>query len=370
MNEHTIPWWRTDLGKHEIAAIENAVFNHCITQGPITEDLEKCLGEFLGVPYVLLTTSGSIALLMALMACDVKPGDEVIVPACTFMATFQAPLLLGAKVKLVDVEPSDSVMTAEGIKKAITSRTKVIIPVHLNGRCSDVGNIKKLAAHWGLKVVEDSAQALYSRNTVGYLGTQSDIGVFSTGITKLITTVRGGFVITKKRKIFENLKKIRNSGILRRGFFVLKGDIAGFNFKFNDILASVGISQFKNIEKKIIAHKKIYAFYKKELENLTYLRLLEVDVDNGEFPLWVEAISSRRDKIIALLKEKKIQAKPFDPCVCDFLRPGNVKNFKNARRYAGNGLILPCGPDQSLDDLRCTVRALKEIEKKAKVKGS
>jgi dTDP-4-amino-4,6-dideoxygalactose transaminase len=210
MIKYSIPWWKTSLGKEEAQRIEKAVLSRCITQGPLTEKLEKKIAELLDVPYVVLTINGSAALLMALAACDIKPQDEVVVPNFTFIATAQAPLFLGAKIKLVDVEQTRPVIDIKEIRKSITKKTKVIIPVHVNGRSADMNLINKIAAEHNLRVIEDSVQSLCSQNEFGYLGTQSDIGVFSLGITKFITAGMGGFLVTRNKKLFNKLRKIRN----------------------------------------------------------------------------------------------------------------------------------------------------------------
>ena len=243
--EKVISWWKINLGKDEVKNIKGAISNRYVTQGVLTEKLERHLAEILNVPYVVLTTNGSSALLMALIALGIKPGDEVIIPDLTFVATAQAPLLLGAKVRLIDVKPRKPVIDVNKIEEAITSKTKVIIPVHLNGRAADIKNINKIAAKYNLKVIEDCAQAFCSKNSFGYFGTQSDVGVFSLGIAKLITTIQGGFLATRDESLFKRLKKIRNHGLSSYTPDFSDPDILGFNFKFNDVLASVGLSQIK-----------------------------------------------------------------------------------------------------------------------------
>ena len=359
--KHLIPWWKTNLGKSETAKVKEVILNRYITQGVITEKLEKRLAKLLNIPYVVLTTNGSTALLMALVALGIKPGDEVIIPGLTFVATAQAPLLLGAKVKLVDVECKRPLIDVKRIEEAITPKTKVIIPVHLNGRAADVKNIKKIAAKYSLKVVEDAVQALCSQNSYGYLGTQSDIGAFSLGVTKLITAGQGGFVVTKDKNIFKMLKKIRNHGISSHSNPLPKCDTFGFNFKFNDILAGIGLSQIEKVKEKIQAHKNIYNFYKKELQNLDYIKIINVDTTKGELPLWVEAVCARREKVIALLRSKRIQAKPFYPPLNESAYLNNRRVFKYSKIYANYGIVLPSGPDQSREDLRYIVRILKEV---------
>ena len=131
-----ISWWKTGFNNGEAEAIAKAILNKNISQGPIVAEMEKQLGAYLDVPYVVATTSGSMALLMSLWILGVGPGDEVIIPNRTWIATAHAAILLGAKVVLVDVEPSRPIIDANAIEKAITKNTKAIIPVHMCGRCA------------------------------------------------------------------------------------------------------------------------------------------------------------------------------------------------------------------------------------------
>ena len=360
MSNHLIPWWKINFEKDDSKAIKKSLEDRLITQGQLTERLEQRFAELLGVPFVLLSINGSAALLMALMACGIEPGDEVIVPNLTFIATAQAPLLLGAKIKLVGVESERPVLDVKKVEAAITSRTKAIIPVHSNGRAVDMTSINKIAAKYKIKVIEDAAQALFSKNSFGYLGTQSDVGVFSLGVTKLITTIQGGIIVTKNKELFKRLKKIRNHGMSADTAFYSKSDMLGFNFKFNDLFASIGLTQIKKIKEKINTNLSIYNFYKAELEGLEYIKMMDVNVEAGEIPLWGEVLCVQREKLIRLLKKHNIQAKPFSPNLSDVPYLNSKKKFKNSQIFADNGLILPSGSGQSKEDLHKVVRVLKE----------
>ncbi|MDD5560794.1 MAG: DegT/DnrJ/EryC1/StrS family aminotransferase [Candidatus Omnitrophica bacterium] len=363
MKEYMIPWWKTDLGEKETKKIGQSILAGHITQGPVTQKLEGCLAEILDVPYAVLTINGSSALLMSLLACGIKPGDEIIIPNLTFVATALAPRLLGAKIKLVDVEYLRPLIDVEQVKKSITGKTKAIIPVHLNGRAADIRAINKLGRRHGITVIEDAAQALCSRNSSGCLGTQSEMGIFSLAITKLITTVQGGLVVTRSKKLFDKLRAIRDYGITKKDGLLLKQGITGFNFKFNDILASIGLSQIKRVREKIKTIRDNYILYQNGLKGLDYINLIDVRVEEGELPLWVEALCVQRDKLIQLLKRKGILAKPYELPICELLPGAQGKRYKRSELYAGSGLILPSGPDQSKDDLLYVIETLKEIKR-------
>ena len=189
-----IPWWKTTFGEQEIQKVTEAISNGHISQGPITEEFETRLAEALDVPYVVATTSGSVALLMALMAFGIQPDDEVIVPNRTWIATAHAVKMIGAKVVLVDVQPDLPIMEVAQLEQKITPRTKAIIPVHLSGRSADMDAIREIAKAHGLLIIEDAAQALFSKYRGEYCGTQSDAGCFSFSVAKLLPTGQGGAI--------------------------------------------------------------------------------------------------------------------------------------------------------------------------------
>ena len=362
MSSDLIPWWRTDLGDAEIDGVSEAIRGRHINRGPLCEELERRLAETLGVPHVVVTTSGSVALLMSLLACGVGPGDEVIVPAETFIAGAHAALLLGANIRLVDVLPDRPLIDASLIEPVINDRTKVILPVHLNGMACDMAAIRDVAGRHGLKVVEDAAQAFTSRGPDGALGTLADAGAFSMGITKLITTGEGGFIAAADEQTDTKLRKLRNHGALVLADNVF--DEFGLNFRFNDMLAAVGLAQLEKLPEKIAALRRVHDFYRERLAGLHYIRLIDVHVDDGELPLWIQAVCAEREKVIGLLRERGIQAKPLHPCLADSPHLDAAGDFPNAAHFAKHGLVLPSGPDQPQGSLVRTVEVLHDAGKR------
>ena len=356
-----ISWWRTEFGAKELQNITDSISNENISQGLVTEKFENQLADALNVPYAVATTSGSMALLMALMAMGVGPGDEVIVPNRTWIATAHAPLMLGAKVVLTDVKEDVPIIDGEKIEEHITSSTKAIMPVHLGGRAVDMDVIKNIAHKHGLFVIEDACQAFFSKDSQGnYLGTCSDVGCFSLSVAKLISTGQGGFIVTRNKQIYEKLKLIRTHGV---------GDVInvcytemGFNFRFNDILASMGMAQLEIAQKRVKQVKVIYEKYKEALAQLPFLELIPVNVANGETPLYVEVLCKDREKLINYLSLQNIQARPFYPNLnnADYLSA--TGKYPHADKFEKQGLILPCGPDQSLDNVNTVLEVLKKFQ--------
>lgn len=327
----------------------DAISHEHISQGSVTAEFEKKLAEALGVPYVVATTSGSVALLMALMALGIRRDDEVIVPNRTWIATAHAAAMLGARVVLVDVRPEVPLMDISQVRRKITPRTKAIMPVHLGGRMVDMKEITSLAREYGLRVIEDASQALFSRNSEGYVGTQSDAGCFSLSVAKLVATGQGGFIVTRNKDTYERLKLIRTHGVtdvINASYTQL-----GFNFRFTDIQASIGIAQLARAPKRIEHVKAVYARYKAGIAELPFLKLIPFAVAAGEIPLYSEVLCDDRARLVDYLNAQGIQTRPFYPDLdrADYLQ--NEGDFPNSRLFGDKGLFLPCGPEQPLENI-------------------
>lgn len=344
----------------EVERIAWAISNEHISQGPVVQEFESRLSDYLGVPHVVATTSGSMAILMALWAIGVGPGDEVIVPNRTWIATAHAPFLLGAKVRLVDVEADRPIIDPTKIEESITARTKAIIPVHLNGRSADLNKINGIARKYGITVIEDAAQALGSRNQDGLLGTQSEMGCFSLSVAKIIATGQGGFVVTRNKHLFEKLAAMRTHGV--GSVIDAEWTQPGFNFRFTDILASIGLVQLTRLTERVEKVKVIYRRYAAAMSDLSSLRLLPVDIENGELPIYVEALCPERDRLIRFLSERGIQCRPFYPNLSEAPYFDYHEDFPNSEMFAKQGIFLPCGPEQPLGNIELVIDSLIDFQ--------
>lgn len=355
-----IGWWSTYLGDEEIAAADSAMADKRFSQGPVTRDLERDIEARLGVRHAIVTTSGSMGLVMALMALGVGVGDEVIVPDVTWIATANAASILGARVVLVDCLPERPVMDVEMAAGLISERTKAIMPVHLNGRTVDMERLMELARSRGIPVIEDAAQALASRNARGNMGTQGDMGVFSLSLTKLVSTGQGGVVVTDDDALFVRLQSLRVHGVANYG-----GEEhytgPGLNFKFSDVLSAIGRAQFARLDDKVAHVKAVYGHYEDGLSGCEGISLIPVDVENGEVPLWTEVLCADRPAVIAHLREQEIGSRPYHPALHSAPHlPGDV-DHPNAVRFATGGLVLPSGPSQPLEAVDRTIEALRSF---------
>ena len=355
-----IEYWKINFGEEEIKKIRESILNRNISQGKVTEEFERRVSNYLDVKYCVATTNGSIAILMSLMALDIKTEDEVIIPNRTWIATAHAPMLLGAKPVLVDVLPDKPIIDISKIRKKITKKTKAIMPVHLNGRSADMTAINEISEEYNLPVIEESCQAFLSKNANGYLGAQSDMGCFSFAISKLFSTGQGGMVITNNKGLYEKLKLIRTHGTA--SIIFPKYKLLGFNFKFTDILASIGIVQLQKAKEKIEHAKKIYLRYSEGIKNLSSIKIIPSNVSLGEIPIYIETLAEDRAKLINFLNSKDIYPRPFLPNINSAPYIEKTDDFPNSDIFAKKGIFLPSGPDLPIEDVERVIEALKEFE--------
>ena len=353
-----IPWWRTSITDEDIREMVAAVRGEHISMGPVTARLEKALAAALDVPFVIATTSGSVALTLAMMALEIGPGDEIIVPDRTFIATAHAATMLGARAVLADCLPDCPNVDPLEISRKITSRTKAIAIVHLNGMACRTGEIVAMATKHGLPVIEDAAQALFSRSDDGYLGTLGSLGCFSFGMTKLVSTGQGGAIVTRDSTLYEKLRAMRNHGV--RDTVSHEYLMPGNNFKFTDIQAAIGLGQVARAADKIERCNTIYRTYRSGLKGLNGLSLLEVQVDYGECALWVEIVSSRRDELSAYLAGRGIQTRKFLPSLHTAPHLACSGDFPNSTQFERIGMIVPSGPAQPVENINRTIDVIRE----------
>jgi perosamine synthetase len=178
-------------------------------------------------------------------------------------------------------------------------------------------------------------------------------------ITKLISTGEGGFAVTRDDQTAHKLRRLRNQGVDNVADNVFDG--FGFNLRFNDLQAGVGLAQVQRLPEKMAGVRRVYDYYREHLADLPYLTMLTNRVEDGELPLWSEALCAERETVIARLAEQGVQAKAFHPCFAESRHLNCGGDYPNSRFFADHGLILPSGPDQPEENLARTVAALRNI---------
>jgi|TARA_B100001964_G_scaffold240488_2_gene310446 perosamine synthetase len=298
--------------KETIALTKRVLDDNFPNEGKFTKLFENKLSKLLNVRYVVTSTSGTISIFLALKAVGIKEGDEVIVPNLTFPATANAVMLTGGKPILVDVNKKNLLIDEINLLKKITKKTKAIIPVHISGRGSNIKKILKIVKYKKIFVIEDAAEAFMSKIDGKYLGTFGDIGCFSFAPNKVITTGQGGLTVTNNKLIYKNLCELKDQG--RIGPTTGGEDIynsVGYNFKYTNLQAVLGLTQLKTLNRRIKILKDIYRFYEKRLTQTKKFKLIGFNLKKGELPLWTDVYSSKRNKLFEYLKKQKIICRYF-----------------------------------------------------------
>lgn len=358
-----ISWWNVDLGQEAEKAVALAVHNRCLSMGKLVEQFEERIAEMLQVPHVVAVTNGTSALALALLEAGVGAGDEVIVPNRTWIATAHAAHLLGAKPVFVDVEPHRPIIDVASVEALITNRTKVILPVHLNGCNCNMPELRSIAERHGITIIEDAAQALFSvSGEGGFLGTHSRSGCYSLSVAKLLTTGQGGFIVTSQADVARRLRLMRTHGT--DDVVLAKWRCAGGNFRFTDILAAIALTQLNYVQERIHRVTELYNRYSSLLKNFKNMQLLPVNVNAGEIPLYVEVLTPQREALHAWLAEKNIQTRPTYPSLHLAPQFGDAHNavFPNSNIFAAQVLTLPCGPSQPSENIDYVFSALQQWE--------
>ena len=272
-----IPFFKNNLIKNK-NYIKNTLRSSYLTSGPVCEKAEKLLQNKFKKKYAILTNSWTNGLIAILLSLKLRPQDEIIIPACTFVACANVIEMVNAKVVFADIDPSTKLMDINDCLKKVTKNTKVIMPVHLYGNLFPTKNLKNKIRK-SIIIIEDSAHAFCGEYHKNIIGKYSDFLVFSFYATKSITCGEGGAVITNNKDSYEKIRSIANNGMTKPAFkrFInnryIPWDVYQYGFKANlsDINASVLIDQIKNYDKIVRVKKNLLKNKKSYLKLNKYL---------------------------------------------------------------------------------------------------
>ncbi|KKT25205.1 MAG: DegT/DnrJ/EryC1/StrS aminotransferase [Parcubacteria group bacterium GW2011_GWA2_43_9b] len=312
-----IPWWLPQVGSQEERQfIKRALDNNYVNEGELATRFEQKIAGLVGAKYGVAATSCTAAIFLALKALGIGKDDEVIVPDMTFIATANAVDLTGAKPVLVDVNPDNLNIGVDAIIRAITPKTKAIVPVHVTGRAADMESILKIANQHKLFVVEDAAEALMSKHQGKYLGTFGQAGCFSFSANKTVTTGQGGMIVTDDPALHNKLRMLKDQGRPARG---TGGDdlhnVIGYNFKFTDLQAALGLGQFHFLPARTKRMKRNYELYVKHLQGVGDIKIYKTDIKKRNYELYVKHLQGVGD-----IKIYKTDIKKVCDCIKSFFR--------------------------------------------------
>lgn len=334
-----VPLSDLHFGPDEFQAVKRVLESGWISMGPETELFEQDFAEYLGVRHAVAVSSGTAALHLALLALGIGPGDEVIVPSLTFVATANAIVYTGATPVFADISSAkDWNVSPERIEELTTPRTRALMLVHYGGFSCRMDRIKEIAENLGLKIIEDAAHAPAAVFQGKKLGTWGDAGCFSFFSNKNMTTAEGGMVVTADPDAASRLKMLRSHGMTSLTWDRHRGhsfsyDVlqTGYNYRIDEIRAAIGRAQLAKLDHSNAKRREITRTMRELLEsaNMVSIPFPDHDLDDCSchiFPILLES-GRTRESFMASMKERGIQTSIHYPPVHRF------------RAYAG----IPCG---------------------------
>lgn len=343
-----VPHFESNVGAAERDAVARVIESGWITEGKEAAAFVAELQALTGAPYAVLAPNGTLALAMALLALNVGPGDEVIVPASTFIGSATAVTLAGATPVFCEVDPVHYQMTVSDADRARTFRTRAIMPVHLYGAVCAMEELLPYAQHHGLHVVEDAAQAIGITRNGQHAGTFGVIAGMSFFADKSVTTGEGGLVMTTDPQLYQRLREIRNQGRRDRGYYV--HPTIGYNFRMTDLQAAMGRVQLARLPDTKQEKLRVFAGYQRRLEGLP-VTLLVADPVTSFIPHRIVAQFDDARQAEVFLRARGVEARttympmPYQPCFAHL--PSASLPFPNAQALYDRGLMLPSYPTMS-----------------------
>lgn len=343
--------------------------------GVYTRKFEAEFAKKHNVKYAVSSNSATSSIISALIACNIKEGDEVITSPFSFTATSTAIKIAKGKLVFADIDENTFCITAETIQNRITPKTKAVVVVNLLGNAGDILAIKKLCDEKNIILIEDSAQALHTKKDGKFLGTFGDIGIFSFQETKNIMTGEGGMAITNDEKLAYKLRLIRNHGESMVYEGIDEQDViesaVGYNFRLQEPLSAIGYAQAQKIEMLNNRRKENYRFLKNELKDFQFLSLVKATNDENEFAPYCLGMNFKHSKIHRNTFAQALRAEGI-PVSTGFSRllnenPLTFENISytpiakkvNEEQYLG---FFQLGYPNTIEDMKDIVSAIKKIE--------
>ncbi len=362
-----IPVSHPILGAKEKQLVQECLDSSWVSSaGRFIPLFEEAFARYCGVPYGVAASSGTAALHLALLAMGVRPGDEVIVPGLTYVATANAVVYCGARPVFVDSEHETWNLDVRRVRECITPKTRGIIVVHLYGHPVDMDPILELARRRRLFVIEDAAQAHgaeYRGKRVGSLG---ELGVFSFFGNKIITTGEGGMVVTRDPDLRDRLRLLRGQGMDpgRRYWF----PVVGYNYRMTNIQAALGLAQLEYIQERLEERRQVASWYYRELARLHDYLQLPVEREWARHVFWLfgivlrEKVALDRDHFMAALAEAGVETRPFFYPI-HILPPHRDASARCpvAEAIAARGISLPTHSLLTEDEVRYIARQVEVL---------
>lgn len=394
-----LPYGRQSIDADDLAAVAESLRGDYLTTGPTVAKFEAAFAAAVGARHAVASNSGTAALHLACMALDLQPGDAVIAPSVTFLATANAARFCGADVVFADVDPDSGLMTAETLAAAVARggkyQLRAVLPVHVNGHCADMVAIRAIADRNGLEIVEDACHALGTLHPAGNGATArsgdcalSRMACFSLHPVKTMTTGEGGVTTTSDQRLAERMRLLRNHGMSRDpAAFTIPAQALdqdgtvnpwyyemlalGPNYRITDFACALGLSQLRKLEHFIARRRELTALYNRQLAPLAPLLRPVPHDPRQDAALHLYAVlidfatlGKSRARVMAELKQRGIgtQVHYLPVHRQPYYRGlyGNI-DLPGADRYYDRVLSIPLYPDMDNADVTRVVEAFREV---------
>ena len=315
MSDSFIPISKPFIGAREKELVLDALNSGWVSSiGKYIDEFEGNFARYCGTEYALAVSNGTTGLHLALASLNLQPGDEVIIPDLTFVATANAVAYTGARPILADIEADTLCIDPASVKSLISKRTKAIIPVHLYGHPADMDALTEIGNAHGLDIIEDAAEAHGAEYKGRRVGSLSKCGVFSFYGNKVITTGEGGMLTTNDREFYQRAKKLRDHAMSpeRRYFH----EELGYNYRITNLQAALGVAQLEHIEAFLDRRAEIMSWYNSEIATTESVRLNRVK-NWAKSVFWMVCLEvdwldeARRNDLMQALKARGIDTRPY-----------------------------------------------------------
>ena len=380
-NKRNIPISLPSTGKEEWEAIKDPVVSGWITAGPKVREFEDLFAEKHGVKHAIAVTSATTALHLSLVALGIGEGDEVIVPAFTWVSTANVVLYCKATVVFIDIDIKTFNINISNLKNKITNKTKAIIPVHLFGLCADIDEIRKISGD-KIHIIEDAACAAGSVYKDRFAGSLGDIGCFSFHPRKIITTGEGGMITTNNDELAETVSMLRNHGASiseeQRHYgpkpYVLPSfNVLGFNYRMTDLQGSMGIIQIGKLSALIKERSKWAEFYISELRELDWIDIPDFNhiTYTHSWQSFVTMVNERkspgtRNQIMEKLQNAGISTRPGTHAVHMLnyyknIMSINEDDFPESKKANNFSMSIPLHNQMVPEDYKYVIKIMRSI---------
>jgi len=380
MKVRNIPISLPSMGLEEWEALREPIFSGWITQGPKVKEFESLFAKRHHVKHALAVSNCTTALHLALVALGVTDGDEVLIPAFTWVSTANAVMYCGATPVFVDIDPFTFNIDVNQIAEKITYKTKAIIPVHLFGLCADIDAIRKIAPL--LKIVEDGACAAGAALNGRPAGSLGDIGCFSFHPRKSVTTGEGGMLTTNDDELADKLNMLRNHGASiseeqrhkgPKPYILPEFDMVGYNYRMTDLQGALGVVQLSKLDQFIEERDQWANYYHEKLSKISWLRIpaYEDHFKHGwqSYVLFVDESKSpiKRNDLMEYLQQRGISTRPGTHAVhmLGFYKKTfniNPQDYPGAFQANEYSMSIPLHNRMTSEDYEYIVKTISEIK--------